>query len=75
MNTLSNILNVIASLLLLLFGIMGAVFCGNPTEGAMFFVLMSASALCHFLSKRVRFLLVFEGLSFLAIILAVMVIA
>lgn len=75
MSSVSKVLNAIVSLLLLLFGIVVAIYCENPIDGAIFFGLMSASALFHFLSKRIRFMLVFEGLSVLAIILAVMTIA
>ncbi len=75
MNAFSKILNAIVSLLLLLFGIIVAIYSENPIEGAIFLALMSASAVFHFLSNRIRFLLVFEGLSILALILAVMVIA
>ena len=72
MSNASKVLNAIVCLLLLLFGIVVAIFSENPTEGAVFFGLMAASALFHFLSKRIRFMLVFEGLSVIAIILAVM---
>lgn len=75
MSAFSKVLNAIVSLLLLLFGIVVAMYYENPIEGAIFLALMSASAVFHFLSNRIRFLLVFEGLSILAIILAVMVIA
>jgi len=73
MKTFSNILNLIVCLLLLAFGVIVFVACGYNVKGMMVLALMSASAVCHFLSKRIRFMLIFEGLTVLGIILSVMV--
>ena len=73
MRTLGKSLNLIVSLLLFAFGAVGTLACDSPTDGVMFFALMSASAVCHFLSNRIGFLLIFEGLSVLAIILSIVV--
>ena len=74
MRTLGNVFNAIVSILLFLFGIGIAFACGNATEGLIVFALMSASAVSHFLSNKIRFLLIFEGLSVLGIILSVMIV-
>ena len=74
MTTLGNVFNAIVSVLLFLLGIGLALACGNMTDGLIVLALMSASAVCHFLSNRIRFLLIFEGLSVLGIILSVMIV-
>ena len=74
MRTLGNILNAIVSVLLFLLGIGLTLACGNVVDGVIVFALMSASAICHFLSNRIGFMLIFEGLSVLGIILSVMIV-
>ncbi len=64
MRTLGNIFNAIVCIGLLIMGVVLAlaVSVKNFWSGVLIIVIMSLSALGHFLSERFRFLVLFDGI-------------